>query len=271
MSISDEWPQEDLNSNHDFEQWISRDPTRETIYRGQAESDWRLRPTLDRNIDKRLSYQDRLNEEHCYLNCYRNQARRFLGSIERSSIEKEVACMTVMQHFGAPTRLLDWTWSRAVAAYFACIDESSSNGTVWWISHDAIVKSVDSEWESRGFTRRPDGQVNLEDGIFNPDIEAFVSMAFLRVPFARAQAQRSLFTIGSRLGMDHDPALAKQVCASSRGRVVIKACLKGAVIDYLERLGIDAVTLQYSGADRVGLRMSWERSRQLGKETPQDE
>lgn len=172
---------------------------------------------------------------------------------------KTVAGMTVMQHFGAPTRLLDWTTSRAVGAYFACIDFGATDAAIWWTSQKAIEDSVDKLWKEERFERRPKesgGQVILESGIFNKDGKRFVSMAHLPIQFPRAQAQRGCFTIGSRLGLDHREALEEQVSGDHRGRVIIPAKLKQPVIEYLESLAIDAVSLQHAGADIVGLRMA---------------
>lgn len=182
--------------------------------------------------------------------------------------------MTVMQHFGAPTRLLDWTWSREVAAYFACIDNCEEDGRIWWTSHDAIVDSVHPYWEARGFTRGSKEQgdeVILDTGIFREDVHEFVSMVFLSTPFPRAEAQRALFTIGTKLGMLHDIAIAYQVDESERGQIEIPAHLKWPIIGFLNSRNIHAASLQHAGADRIGLRMSWERSSGLRQLTQEPE
>ena len=265
--MSEEWPVTFVpESIEDFTKWlstISRDPL--LIYRGQPDAEWELRASLDRNVPEDSSYQDRLNrleKEKEDIQSFRDQAFPFLGDLESVYVNDYVGCMTVMQHFGAPTRLLDWTKSVAIAAYFACIDECSRDGAIWWINTKAVVDSVHPHWEARGFRRKPElgCEIDLNSGIFNPDVDKFISLTNLRVRFPRAQAQRGLFTIGSRLGIAHDAVLKAQVSEDHYGRITIPANLKSSVIGYLKRMGIDAVSLQYPRADQIALRMAWERT-----------
>ena len=92
-------------------------------------------------------------------------------------------------------------------------------------------------------------------------VPPFVSMTLLRGPFDRVQAQRGFFTFGSQPGLAHDVQLEEQLQVGSYGRVVIPAKLKTEIIQELKRLKIDAKRLQHAGADRVGLRMAWNRER----------
>lgn len=99
-----------------------------------------------------------------------------------------VVCMTLMQHYGAPTRLLDWSQSGAIAAYFACVDKRHLDGTIWWINEREVADWLTPRWEGWGYPRRKgDCQIVLDHRIDCPTAPPFVSMARLPVRFERAE------------------------------------------------------------------------------------
>jgi hypothetical protein len=58
------------------------------------------------------------------------------------ALDEVVDWLALMQHYGAPTRLLDWTYAPYVALYFALEDASSkSDSALWAIELDWLIES----------------------------------------------------------------------------------------------------------------------------------
>lgn len=97
----------------------------ELLYRGQ-QSDWPLVPSVARI---RVDREDRRSVE-----------RRMIDEFERTSVSHmpnvpadQWELMAIAQHYGVPTRLLDWTDSILTAAYFAVENPALPRrpGVIW--------------------------------------------------------------------------------------------------------------------------------------------
>ncbi len=53
------------------------------------------------------------------------------------------------QHFGMPTRLLDWSWNPLTALFFACFDEPRKDGFVYAMNAGMIIPSGAKSGEPR--------------------------------------------------------------------------------------------------------------------------
>ena len=108
------------------------------IFRGQAE-DWPLKTSLERCIEKwGIPLRKSLEIENQLIREFRRQYdKKDLQYIKGDTLY----CLSVMQHHGAPTRLLDWTYSPFVAAQNA-IGDGSENGVIWCLSSEWCNKSA---------------------------------------------------------------------------------------------------------------------------------
>jgi len=85
---------------------------KEWVYRGQSNSSWHLRSTIDRwNINDKSSGEQELVKR--YVN-YKSSSKILKSKFYYS--------LCYLQHYGAPTRLLDVTVNPLIASFFALID-----------------------------------------------------------------------------------------------------------------------------------------------------
>ncbi len=87
------------------------------IYRGHANAVWRLQSSLERVIGTKWSSTEARKFEDFSLDRFR--AKFHLYDRENISPESKLAWLSIMQHYGVPTRLVDFTESPYVALYFA--------------------------------------------------------------------------------------------------------------------------------------------------------
>jgi hypothetical protein len=123
----------DIHSQRDA--FRQRRPGHSMLFRGQR-SEWTLQTSLERaclEADGNLA-QARIREAATIREF---QRRYHHYAIHRPPLSHLLPWLSLMQHHGAPTRLLDWTYSIEVAAYFAVEygwSEPKRDAAIWMMS-----------------------------------------------------------------------------------------------------------------------------------------
>jgi hypothetical protein len=114
--IRDDW------WSHDQDPWMP-------WFRGHQRADWKLQPRLYReyglSLDDMLRIEDEIREEFVV----RAPALSHIRPAEQSDWD----WYFLMQHFGAPTRLLDWSEGALIGLYFAVRDNLGFYDAAVWV------------------------------------------------------------------------------------------------------------------------------------------
>lgn len=131
-------------------QGYGQDNTDKVIFRGHQDAEWDLIPSLARYIGNSQKIYDAEEElkNKFIQKWFFDEMKPY---IEHTSL---FPVLYIMQHYGIKTRMLDWTLSWKVAAYFATEnkDGDSKDSAVWYINKTQVenqFKGICKEYEKR--------------------------------------------------------------------------------------------------------------------------
>lgn len=203
-------------------------------FRGQSNVNWSLQPSLLRHLPANATELQASTLEKDCMRVFQEKAHLHLSASDLPADSERKQWWAIMQHHGAPTRLLDWTSSFLVALYFAVLEHWNLDGVVYVLHLEAL---------GRDATERS-----------QPDLVPW----FPTRPSHRMVAQQGLFIFGLTLLINHEvflDSLYRDRQLDGKGeayrRVLIPSALKPLILKQLHSLNVHSVSL-FPGIDGLG-------------------
>lgn len=208
---------------HDFMKFCDNQTSSQWIYRGVPDSKFRLIPKVGRPPAKYSA-----GREKNIFELFEKRAQLFENFDGLSKFDK----LVVAQHHGLPTRMLDWTTSPLIAAYFAVVQQMDTE------AKDAKIYS---------FRTKGSDYLSKDDG--DPFAAEDVKFYLPRFVSPRIAAQSGLFSIHPRANESWD---SEKLIA-----FIIPSSAKDHFRRRLHFLGINALKL-FPGLDGLAETLDWQ-------------
>lgn len=226
-------------------------------FRGQSDYNWNLVSTMDRAIitNKQFDYK---REFESYM--IREFKRHSEWHYDKPHLTKtDFQIVSLMQHHGAPTRLLDFTTSPYVASFFA-IDSSKDFCSIYAINYMGLLSSsrslFSSKWDDDSDavnSYKYSGSLSIDD-VFDKLILGekqfqFVDMVLPFSFFERLIKQQGVFLCQGDINSDFETNLSSSYSITNKNdhfpmyKIKIPLEWKMEILKDLHRMNINHSTL----------------------------
>lgn len=174
------------------------------IFRGQGNSEWKLESSLGREADLDKSETGQGCGSHMELRrAERNATQEFSREVSRDVQYrglKGVDLLSLMQHYGSKTRLLDFSFSPLAALYFAS-ESTADSIAVWAIRLNSFTNDdISVELKIDNDTRIANEMLDAPA----EDAERGILLVRPNISNARISAQNGMFLMARNLGVSFE-------------------------------------------------------------------
>ena len=212
--------------------------------RGQSQHYEDLLPSIDRGYSKFQTRRGKLTFESISISRFRLYAKSFTEG-EEASKHNDIIALMVLQHYGVPTRLLDWSISPKVAAFFAVLKDhyadDEKDGEIWTFNRTLYEELGAEQWKKHPETTtdrsgdRDKIDLTFPTAFTINESEPWIVCSKYIDGFPRDSAQKSWYTMTSCFGKDHGEMIKDLLNDLSKIHVyIIKAELKQKIRNLLK-------------------------------------
>lgn len=240
------------------------------LYRGQSKQHCNLQPTLARSVQGG-AYDAATLLERRLLSSFRRHYAELVAlpndmpSTAELAAKTHVDVLSLMQHYEVPSRLLDWSESVWVAAYFACASDADSDAELWFAS-EAILDPTPDEMPRDRVEQIVAESIGTRPAEYHPGWQSPYLAVMTPMTNARLRAQLGRLTASDNATVDHAALLWHLALKRTKtgkpeeffGRYPIRASRKRDILRFLaEEKGVSAKSL-FPDIVGLGRFLRWE-------------
>jgi hypothetical protein len=221
------------------------------LFRGQANANWRLESSLERAVGASWSTAQAQKFEDYSIDQF--QSKFHLYDKENTLPTSKLAWLSIMQHYGVPTRLIDFTESPYVALYFALEGfsaQSKSSLALYAIDYSSILENSIAHIKSKdsGFQETRKTVYKKQDEIFEKIVDRFsYDIAWIAEPKqlnARLDRQAGSFLLSGNRGLRVEQVLGSQLYMQTEFlKFVVSPELCSGVFALLRKMNITSKSI----------------------------
>jgi FRG domain len=239
-----------LESWEAFLKLVTQPPYSHWAFRGERDERWPLYCSLSRYLQNfgvaRAAWPA---QEDRILRIFKRKAHHFLP--KAPEWDDDFQWLALMQHHGAPTRLIDFTWSPYVAAFFA-LERTLADGVVWAMN----PARIDSSRAPRPVRMDPRLKGNFRR-YFLKGNQRFIWMGEPHTMNQRLIAQSGTFAVPGAIDVPVEEIVSQSDPENVLAKIILRNAVRETGMRELYRMNITYATL-FPDLDGLAKSMGYE-------------
>jgi len=224
------------------------------IFRGVSSVSYGLLNSLERELRGNPYWEGKPAEaERLLIHEFKKRAHHYVRDVPRETAEIE--WLALMQHHGAPTRLLDWTRSPYVALFFAVRGSSANlgNPAIWVLNIEYCTRVACRVLQEQLCLKQPPSDHQLFDLCCDKAFDVVFPIDPMRAN-ERLAIQQGVLLYPGNIGKSFDENLSGGVGMDDMVRIEIDRELIPIAMYHLHMMNISHATL-FPGMDGFSVSM----------------